>query len=165
MRTLTKIAPSAKPNRRSFASSLIMLNPHHYCFSLETKASAAIVLLGAPHWCRTFQCDPLQRPLRSKFIQERSRGTFVPQIENKFRKLSARASEEPFTVGKTGVTRDKCPIPDIIDPGQCNSATTFVAFLQNLRVSRQIIPEPRRGLMTWLQAFAPQYGLASDHHV
>jgi hypothetical protein len=48
MRTLTKIAPSAKPNRRSFASLLIMLNPHHYCFSLKTKASAAIVLWGAP---------------------------------------------------------------------------------------------------------------------
>ena len=42
----------------------------------------------------------------------------------------ARASEEPFTVGKMGVTRDRCPIRDIIDPGQCNSARIFVAFLK-----------------------------------
>ena len=62
-----------------------------------------------------------------------------------FENYLARELEEPFTVGKTGVTRDKCPIPDIIDPGQCNSAITFVVFKKTCECRGNEFPNPVGG--------------------
>src|SRR5450759_5188563 len=91
MRALTKTAPSAKPNRRPLASSLIMLDSL-IILSLETKASAAIARWG-PHrigveFLNAVVCR--DRSDRSSSM-ERSIGTFVPLNENKFRFAPGRA--------------------------------------------------------------------------
>jgi hypothetical protein len=42
-----------------------------------------------------------------------------------YENFQVRTPVELATTGKIGVTRGKCPVPDIIDLGQCNSAITL----------------------------------------